>query len=776
MAQDPDKAPDDGVVGMPRVDAGHNRIGPSNKPPARRGRKAVALRAGEHKEQTGAERHAEIIRRAMKRFDRCLSAEADNRKHAVDDLKFKSGEGQWPTDIISERNFDKRPCLTINKLPTFVNQVVNDQRMNRPAININPVGDKSDPEVAKMYRGLIRSIERDSAADIAYDWGFDSAVSCGWGYWRVMREYASPKSFNQVLVIKRVRNTFTVYLDPAHQEPDGSDAKHGFVTEMIPRSEFEDEWPDADPMPWTQGGFGEELREWVSQHEIRIVEYYEIVTEKRRLVRLANWHEGWWDELDEKAKNEADVVDERWADSSKLMWYKLTAKDVLAEEEWPGKWIPIVKCLGNEIDINGKIRMSGLIRNAKSPQMLYNYHRTLSVELSSLQPKAPWIMEEGQVEGHETAWRNANTKSNPYLLYKGTSVGGKVAPPPQRQPFAGAPAGVLAEVQAAAQDFMGVTGLRFDATLGERMYDESGRALRELRERGELGSFHYVDNLARSLRHTGAILVDLIPKVYESKRMTTILREDDTEEQVEINPAAEKPFMEGKNPATGKALKIFNPTFGTYGVTVTIGPSYATKRIEAGESMMDFMRAIAPAAPQVAVNIADLVAKNMDWPGAPEMATRLAKMLPPNLLQPDIKDVPPQVQAMLSQLQQQLQALTNEKMQLTQALTEQQSDRAQRQDKIEKDFEAKLLQIVAEVETKMAATQQKQDDAIMKHVGGPIAELAKGVAELRGAMDKPAANGNGGGPGKAQGVGRLAPDGKYYIRDPGRPGKYMLVH
>ncbi len=736
MAQDPEKPLDGGEVGMPSVDAGMNRIAPSNKKPGRRGKKDTALRAGERKEQTKAERDAEIIARAMKRFDRCMSAEADNRKHAVDDLKFKSGEGQWPADVVSQRNFDQRPCLTINKLPTFVNQVVNDQRMNRPAININPVGDKSDPEVAKMYRGLIRAIERDSAADIAYDWGFDSAVSCGWGYWRVWREYESPKSFNQVLTIKRIRNTFTVYLDPAHQEPDGSDAKFGFVTELMPRKEFEDEYPDADPMNWSLGGFGEEYKEWVSQHEIRIAEYYEIITEKRRLVRLENWHEGWYDELSDDAKT-LEIIDERWADHPKLMWYKLTAKDVVAEEEWPGRWIPLVKVLGNEIDISGKLRMSGLIRNAKAPQMLYNYHRTLSVELSSLQPKAPWIMEEGQVEGHEQAWRNANIKTNPYLLYKGTSIGGKVAPPPQRQPFAGAPAGVLAEVQAAAQDFMGVTGQRFDATMGERMYDESGRALRELRERGELGSFHYVDNLARSLRHTGEILVDLIPKVYESKRLATILREDDTEEMVEINPAAEKPFQEGRHPQTGRALKIFNPTYGRYGVTVTIGPSYATKRIEAGESMMDFMRAIAPAAPQIAVNIADLVAKNMDWPGAPEMATRLAKMLPPNLLQPDMKDVPPQVQAMLSQLQQQLQAATQEKAQLVQALTEQQSDRAQRQDEIDKTFEAKLLTVVANFETKMAATQQKQEAAMMQQIGRPIAELAKGVAELRAAMERP---------------------------------------
>jgi hypothetical protein len=278
------------------------------------------------------------------------------------------------------------------------------------------------------------------------------------------------------------------------------------------------------------------------------------------------------------------------------------------------------------------------------------------------------------------------------------------------------------------------------------VYDESGRALRELRERGDLGSFHYIDNFARSLRHTGEIFVDLIPKVCEQKRMLTILREDDGAEQVQADPHAAQPFQEQRNPQSGKRLKIFNPNYGKYGVTVTIGPSYATKRIEAGESMMDFLRAIAPVSPQAAAAVADLVAKNMDWPGAEEVALRLAKMVPPELMTVDgMKDIPPQVQAMLANMQKAIQAAAAEKQQLMAALTERQSDRALQADQIEKTFEAKLLGIVAQVETKMAAVQQKQDEAMMKHVGAPIAELARGVEELRAAMDLPLANGRDGG-------------------------------
>lgn len=299
MAQDPTKPRDDGRIRLPPVDGAMNKIAPTQRGGGRgaKRQRPVAMRS---EAQAKEDRKQEILTRIRKRFDRCMSAESDNRKAAVDDLKFKSGEGQWPADVIAQRNFDKRPTLTINKLPTFVNQVTNGQRMNRPAINVSPVGDRSDVDVAKMFRGLIRAIERDSAADIAYDTAFDGGVSNGFGYWRIMIDYEAPNSFDQKLLIKRIRNPFTVYLDPMHIDPTGADAKYAFVTEVIPREEFKTEFPNADPMPWTAGGFGEEYKSWVSESDIRIAEYFELTEERRKLVHLANGHVGWEDELSDR--------------------------------------------------------------------------------------------------------------------------------------------------------------------------------------------------------------------------------------------------------------------------------------------------------------------------------------------------------------------------------------------------------------------------------------------------------------------------------------------
>jgi hypothetical protein len=724
MANNPDLPPDDGKVKLPKVDSAMNKVSP-NIDAGGRGTKDDDEDA--KKARSEAEKHKqEILTRARKRFDRCVSAESENRKQALDDLKFKAGE-QWPADVIATRNADKRPMLTINKIPTFIHQVTNDQRQNRPGINVNPVGEKGDPEAAKMYRGMIRAIERDSTADIAYDTAFDNAVSNGIGYWRVLTDYEGQDSFDQVIHIRRIRNPFTVYLDPDRQEPDGADARFGFVTEMIPREEFEAQYPDADAMPWSQQGIGEDMKNWADQKTIRVAEYYEVRHEMRELIALENGHIGYTDDLADDIKQaiadgRMQVLKRRQAECVKQTWYKLTAKDILDTREWPGRWVPIVQVIGDEVDIQGKVRFSGLIRHAKDPQRMYNYWSTAETEMIALSPKAPFIMEEGQVEGHEQTWKQANTKSYPYLLYKGTSVSGKPAPPPQRQAFSGAPQGIVQAKMGAAQDMMATTGIRFDATQNERMHDESGRAIRELRRSGDLGSFHYVDNLARSLKHTGRILIDLIPKIYDTPRMITILREDDTEERVQVDPHAGKPYDEKRGPE-GKTQKVFNPKAGQYGVTVTIGPSYATKRIEAAESMMAFAKAM----PQTAQMIADLIAKNQDWPGADEMARRLAKAVPPQLLTPDQKDIPPQVQAVIQQMEQQIKQLSQERQQLLQQIADTSADRAVMQDKVNKDFEAKLLAVL-----------QKAEDSQNTKIGDKLAEVMGAVQTIAQQIQKPA--------------------------------------
>ena len=709
MAQDPNKPRDDGKIGLPPVDNAMNKMPPKK---VKRGGRGAENELKVMEDASDSPEDQKILLKARKRFDRCVQAEGDNRKRALEDTKFLNGE-QWPADVAAQRNSDKRPCLTFNKLPTFVHQVTNPQRENRPSINISPVGDKVDVKAAKMYAGVIRHIELDSRADIAYDTAFWQAASCGFGYWRVDTEYESPESFDQKIVIRRIRNQFTVYMDPDAQMPTGQDAMFGFVTEMVPNDIYKELYPNSQMVSFNPSGAGDTFKEWVSKDSVRLAEYWTIEHKARTLVQLDNGHKGWKDELakeitDQITAGTIKIVNERESEEKTCRWYKINALEILDRTEVKTEGlIPLVRVIGDEIDEQGKVTYSGIVRNAKDPQRMYNYWRTTEAEIVALQPKAPWVMEEGQVEGHESEWKQANVKSFPYLTYKGTNVGGKPAPPPQRQPMVQAPAGVLQAIQGAAQDMQAVTGIRFDATIAERVHDESGKALHELRRSGDIGSLHYEDNLARALDYTGLLILKMFPNYYDTPRVLTILREDGKSQSVKIDPNAPKPLQMGKDNA-GKSLPIFNPTIGKYGVTATAGPSYATKRIEAADQMMKFVAAM----PQIGEKVADLIAKNQDWPDADQFAARLAKALPPQLLVPDMTDVDPQIQAFIQSMQMQLKQMAMERMQMIKQLQDQTADRMLLQDKNQKDYDAKIMNIMQ----KMEAAGQKADAQFIEQV------------------------------------------------------------
>lgn len=664
-----------------------------------------------------------LIGQAIKRWTRANTAEAVMRQEAMEDDKFKAGD-QWPAQIRSDRTIQKRPCLTINKMPTFVNQVTNEHKMNRPQINIAPVGDKSDPQTAKMLKGLIRQIERQSRADTAYDWGFDSMVSGGWGFWRIVADYEDDRTFDQALFVRRIENRFTVYMDPM-ADPIGTDAEWCFISDLMPRDEFSREHPKADPVNWQETGSGDSQQDWSTETHVRVSEYYYFEYKKRVLVALATGHIGFEDELapevrEQIAAEPALLKSKRDVEVRQLKWCKLTAKEVLDRRDLPGKWIPVVRCPGTVNVVEGKVNYSGLVRFAKDAQRMYNFWCTAETELIALQPKAPWIMEKGQVEGQERQWKRANIDSQPYLLYNGVSVGGKQAPIPQRQPFQGSPDGVVKAKIGAAQDMQATTGVRFDATLQERMQDESGRALVELKRIGEMGQFHFTDQFLKALQHTGSIFIDLIPKYYDTRRVLTILREDDSEETVTLDPNMPKAVGEERT-NDGGVRSIFNPNVGKYDVTVTTGPNYATKRQEAADQMLNFLKIMPNEAPLVA----DLMVKNMDWPDSDVLYERLASRLPPELQMKQMKNMPPQARALIASLQQQLQKLSGEHQQALNLLGEKKTEQGQEQQKIdntrtkaEQDYDAKMAKIFADLmagQQKMGADiEAKQTDSAMK--------------------------------------------------------------
>ena len=594
------------------------------------------------------------------RFTVASAAYSDSREDELDDLRFMAGSPdnawQWPADVLATRGavqgqtINARPCLTINKLPQHVRLVTNEQRQNRPSGKVIPADDKADVAVAEVFQGIVRHIEYLSDADVAYDTACDNQVTYGEGYIRILTEYCREDSFDQDLKIGRVRNSFSVYMDPMIHDPCGSDAEWCFITEDIPKEEYERLYPDALPISvmMSQGVGDQSLSMWMSQETVRIAEYFYIEHQKRKLnLYPDNMTAFDGTPMDKQLKAMfGKPLKSRTSEHRQVKWLKTNGFEVLEERDWAGKWIPVIRVVGNEFEVDGQLYISGLVRNAKDAQRMYNYWVSQEAEMLALAPKAPFIGYGGQFEGYETNWKTANTNNWPYLEVNPdvTDGAGNPLPLPERAQPPMAQTGLIQAKMGAGEDIKSTTG-QYDSSIGATSNERTGRAILARQNQGDTSTYHYVDNLARAVRYTTRQLVDLIPKIYDTERVARIVGLDGEVGMVKINPNQPEPVRVIKDPITGLDIeKIYNPSVGTYDVVVTTGPSYATKRQEA----MEAMQMILQTNPQLWGVAGDLFIKNMDWPGAQEMAARFAKTLDPKVL--DNTDESPEAQMMRAQM------------------------------------------------------------------------------------------------------------------------------
>lgn len=602
-----------------------------------------------------------------------LSAQADdqNRQNGLTALAFVAGD-QWDPQAKQQRSITGRPCLTINKLPTYLHQVTNDQRQNVPSIKVHPVDNGADVDTAEVVQGLIRHIEYVSNADVAYDTAVNSAAAIGFGFFRLVTQYCDESSFDQDIVFKRIRNAFTVYFDPAATEPDGSDQTKNAISTKMPRTEFKRLYPQAkasdDAVLMGLGDQGD----WLDQNTVRVTEYYRIHMKTATLIQLSNGDTGWKDEFkpDEAAAAGITISRERESAKRTVEWFKLTATDVLERAEIKCKWIPVFPVWGDEVDLDGKVIRSGMVKNAMDPAKMYNVWMTAATEEVALRPKSKYIMAEGQMEGHEDEWAAANNSSAPAIEYKPVSLGGMLAPAPRRDPLADVPAGMLTMAQHASDDIKATTGI-FDASLGARGNETSGKAIIARQREGDVANFHYTDNLMRTLRHVGRCIVNMIPSYYDAERVVRVMGEDETVKSAEINkPMSEADVAKQQQAASqakqagkkAKAIKtVLNDlTVGTYDVTISSGPQYSTLRQEAAQAMVEFGQSW----PKLMDIAGDKVVAAMDWPGAEGIAERIKKTIPPELTEgeddEEAPQIPPQVRQVIAQMEQTIQAMDEE--------------------------------------------------------------------------------------------------------------------
>jgi hypothetical protein len=654
--------------------------------------------------------NADDLNTMRSRFTMAVSAYSDSREDELDDLRFAAGspdnQWQWPADVLATRGsvqgqtINARPCLTINKLPQHVKQVTNDQRQNRPSGKVIPADDKADVEVAEIFDGIVRHIEYISDADVAYDTACENQVTYGEGYIRLLTEYCNDDSFDQDIRIARVRNSFSVYMDPTIQDPCGSDAEWCFVTQDMTTDEYERQFPDASPVSTLlMRGIGDQsLSPWISEKTIRIADYFYVEHKPATL----NLYHGNVSVLENSPEDKQmkqmgmKPIRTRIVDQKQVKWCKTNGVEFMEEHDWAGKWIPVIRVVGNEFEVDGRLYVSGLVRNAKDAQRMYNYWVSQEAEMLALAPKAPFIGYGGQFEGYEQQWKTANTTNWPYLEVNPdvTDGAGGVLPLPARSQPPMASSGLLQAKAGASDDIKSTTG-QYDSSLGATSNERSGRAILAREKQGDTGTYHYVDNLARAVRYTTRQIVDLIPKIYDTQRIARIIGIDGETDSAMIDPNQPQPVRKIVDEAGIVIKKIYNPSVGQYDVCVTTGPSYMTKRQES----LDAMSQLLQGNPQLWAVAGDLFIKNMDWPGAQEMSKRFAKTIDPKLLA-DEDD--PALQA----AQQQMQAMGQEMEQMHQMLQN-----------VSKSMEAQDLQV------KQFDSQVKAYDAETKRISATMAGM-----------------------------------------------------
>lgn len=661
-----------------------------------------------------------FLETAHKRFEQAVNAEQKQRERWLDDLRFEAGE-QWPESIRRIREKDPanpRPCITINKTQLHCRQVINDLRQNRPQIKVLPVDGSADLETAEIYAGLIRNIETTSDADIAYDTAMSTQVPAGIGYFRINTTVIDARLNTQEIKFEPIWNPLSVYFDPEIQHPAGADARWCFVVEDVPEATFTESYPNAKTVDWRDKGRGDSTnRNWFpTTNTIRVAEYYYL---ERKLEKFYDVDGEVYDAQGYEKAGSPQPVTIREQYINCCYWAKLTGAEILEETEIPTQYVPVLRVAGRETVIDGERDVRGMVRDMKDPARLYNYWVTANTEAVALSPKAPLIAPFEALEGHESYWDRANVENLPYLPYNHIDDSGNPVPAPTRaQPPQQSTAMVQAIIQA-DNDLMGVAG-RFEASLGEAGNEKSGRAIIARQRQGDNATFHYSDNLSRAIRHAGRILVDMIPKIYDTPRMLRVLGEDSTPEFAQIDPQAPRAMVEQED-LTGKVRKVFNLGLGKYDVTCVAGPSYATKRQEAAEALIQ----LSQADPTMMQKAGDLVIKALDIPNADELAKRMKAFLPPEILQQEAgeDDTQAQIQQAGAMAQEQLMAEIGPQVQAMQQALMQAEQTAQQQaaqvEQLQRELanrEAEMAARIQEAQIKADAESQKAEQETLRVV------------------------------------------------------------
>jgi hypothetical protein len=594
-----------------------------------------------------------ILKRIRERRDAVVSATQDDRELALEDTLFCKKGNQWPEDAKAKRIAAGRPVMEVDHTNAFVDQLVNDERQNRPSVKVSPIGDGADEDLAEVLQGYFRHVEMISNADYAYDRASEAQKRGGFGFMRVTTRYTAEDSFDQDLIVDSCANAFQWHLDPNSIQPDGSDAKWALGEVDISRDDFEDMFPDAQGLSWLES-VGNEAKGWLSadRKTIRIAEYYELQEKPISLVKLRSGETIKLPSGQKVDKALLDITAERKSTETELWWYKTNGVEILESRKLAGKLIPIIPVYGKELIVNGERWHWGVVRALKDPAIAINAYTSNITEALGLAPKVPWIAAIGSIpENLKHDWASAGSDNKNVLYYNAWSPDNaeQQLPSPTRNVVEPAIQAMVIAKQDAEMALKSVSNMFNPSRGNQEEGNMSGRAIRALQQQGQTGNFHYSDNLARSIRHLWRVVLGMIPEVIDTERMLRIVGVDGTEKRVKVNTSEP---VEGLKSGVAQIYDMKRVKEG-YDIHISTGPSYASKRQESTAVLMD----LAKVSPAIMDRGGDIVVRQIDFAANDELADRLT---PQEFKKPDENQpqIPPQVQQQLQQMGQMIEMQT----------------------------------------------------------------------------------------------------------------------
>jgi len=579
----------------------------------------------------------ELLIKARKRAKVMMEADRENRKLGIADMKFLRVPGEQADPIVKNERGDDRPMYEFNKLNVSAKSIINQMRENRPMGKVRAAED-SDVKTADIMEGLIRNIIANADFDTVTDYAAEYQVGAGLGAWRVTLKWAED-SFNQVIDIDPLLNPFCLYADPACKDLLKRDADDWWYTDRISKSSYEARWPDADVVNLTDYDFDDADMHWEDEDQVRIGEYWykEPYDRKLRLLSDGSVIPEYDDEGKPITPPEGVTVRKERMQRCYKIWMCIVSGSAILEGpvEWAGSQHPWVMVYGDYVVIDGKVYWNGITRPGKDAQRAYNTSRTAAIETVALAPQdKPWMTPK-QVAGLEGLLAESHKKNYPFNLYNPDPIS---PGPPVRMGGPNIPAALVQEMQIASDDIKAVTGV-YDASLGAKGNETSGKAINARKQQGEIANFNFQDNMGKGVKRTWEILVDLVPKVIDTEQAVRILGADGKESYETVNK---------KDPITGEMINDLGK--GRFDTAITVGPSYATRRMEAAEAYTQ----MAGTDEGLMMSAGDLVYKAMDLPYAQEIAERRQALLPPPIQQliTQGKNLPPEVTMAMAQVQQ----------------------------------------------------------------------------------------------------------------------------